>query len=123
MIVIFKNHTFIRLTKGKNYCCLQVHFRFLKHYLFMKKIFYLCTSFLFVGLTVSAKIWRVNNNVGVVADFNNVTSAIAAASVGDTIHIEASAAAYASFNVTKRLVIIGTGYFFTDATPNPKTQA
>jgi hypothetical protein len=89
----------------------------------MKKIFYLCVSFLFVGLSVSAKIWRVNNNTGVVADFNNVAAAITAASAGDTIHIEASSLAYPGFNITKRLVIIGTGYFFTDATPNPKTQA
>ncbi len=88
----------------------------------MKKNFYLCISFLFVCFSVSAKIWRVNNNTGVVADFNNVASAIAAASAGDTIHIEASTGGYPSFNITKRLVIIGTGYFFTDATPNPKTQ-
>jgi hypothetical protein len=89
----------------------------------MKKIFYLCASFLFSGISVSAKIWRVNNNTGVVADFNNVAAAITAASAGDTIHIEASATQYPGFNITKRLVIIGTGYFFTDATPNPKTQA
>lgn len=88
----------------------------------MKKNFYLCVSLLFVGFSVSAKIWRVNNNTGVAADFNNVASAVAAASPGDTIHIEASAAAYPNFTVTKRLVLIGTGYFFTDATPNPKTQ-
>ena len=45
---------------------------------------------------VHAKIWRVNNNTGVVADFTTFTAAVNSASVlsGDTIHIEPSATSY-----------------------------
>ncbi len=78
--------------------------------------------------TASAKIWRVNNNFNVVADFTGTTAAFNSASVqnGDTIHIEASATAYSDFTISKRLTVIGTGYFLTENAPmvaNPKTQA
>lgn len=60
-----------------------------------------------------AKIWRVNNNAGVNADFTTVYAAAAAATAGDSIYLEPSAASYAtnSFTLTKRLVFIGPGYF------------
>lgn len=73
-----------------------------------------------------AKIWRVNNNLGVNADYTNLSTAIndvANVQSGDTIMVEASASAYSGAAVTRKLIIIGTGYYFTDATPNPKTQA
>lgn len=83
------------------------------------------TTALFVALSVNseAKIWRVNNNVGVVTDFSTPNSAIAAATAGDTIHIEGSATSYGNLNVSKRLYVRGTGYFLNEATSNPKTQA
>lgn len=79
----------------------------------------------FLFHAAEAKIWRVNNNTGVAADFNSLTTAVASASVhaGDTIHVEASSAAYSGIQINKKLIIIGTGYFLTDATPNPKTEA
>lgn len=89
----------------------------------MKKTLPFCFLFFILIQNASAKIWRVNNNLGVQADFTDVPSAVAAASDGDTIMVEASAKQYYAPTLTKRLVIIGTGYFFTDATPNPKTQA
>ncbi|HEU4470794.1 MAG TPA: hypothetical protein VFR58_06925 [Flavisolibacter sp.] len=64
-----------------------------------------------------AKIWRVNNNAGVIADFNSFAAAMASASVvnGDTIHIEPSATQYPGATVSKRLVIIGAGYLLDPA--------
>ncbi len=81
----------------------------------------------------SAKIWRVNNksnyngstlygdNFGgtpaypVYVQVNQVMGQVAN---GDTIHVEGSTAIYDDAAITKRIVLIGTGYFLTD---NPKT--
>lgn len=87
----------------------------------MKRTILLFLAIAFCSLA-QAKIWRVNNNTGVAADFTDLPAAVAAASAGDTIHLEASASSYSNIILTKRLVIIGPGYFFTDATPNPKTE-
>lgn len=95
----------------------------------MKKIFLLTTAVsLIFATSVQAKIWRVNNNLNVSTDFTNTQAAMASASVvsGDTIHIEASSNGYQNFGVTKKLTIIGVGYFLTENSPliaNPKTQA
>ena len=77
-----------------------------------------------------AKIWRVNNNAGITADFTTVTAAISSASVvsGDTLHIEGSANAYpvSGSPITKALTYIGVGYFLdpsdTNAPANPGLQ-
>lgn len=87
----------------------------------MKKII------LALGATVcllqsEAKVWRVNNNTGVSADFSNLATATAAAAAGDTILVEGSATGYSPIGLTKKLTITGTGYFLTDATPNPNLQ-
>lgn len=89
----------------------------------MKKIFTFCALLFIVSQNASAKIWRVNNNLGVNADFTDLPAAVTAAAAGDTIMVEASASSYSGPTLTKKLVIIGPGYYFTDATPNPKTQA
>jgi len=95
----------------------------------MKKIVTLSVVAAFIFIPGAfAKIWRVNNILGVVADFTSPVTCVASASVhsGDTIHLEASATAYPNFNVTKKLTIIGSGYYLTETAPmvaNPKTQA
>jgi hypothetical protein len=68
-------------------------------------------------LSANAKIWRINNNAGVNADFTTFPAAIASASVinGDTVHIEPSATDYTGVTLTKRLIIIGVGYFLDPA--------
>ncbi|MEP6676911.1 MAG: hypothetical protein ABJA78_17245 [Ferruginibacter sp.] len=93
----------------------------------MKKVYLalLCTS---ITLMASAKIWRVNNNTGIVADFTNIQAANDAAAVhnGDTIHVEASASGYGGIYLNKRLVILGAGYYLTETSPmvaNPQTEA
>ncbi|MEP7229909.1 MAG: hypothetical protein ABI691_06630 [Ginsengibacter sp.] len=84
---------------------------------------------------VHAKTWRVNNksnyngstlygeNFGGSAGypvFAQIDQAVAFGIVnnGDTIHVEGSSVTYNASTITKRLVIIGAGYFLTE---NPKT--
>lgn len=88
----------------------------------MKKLFTLALCALSMTQTANAKIWRVNNTVGANADFNNLNSAAAAASSGDTLHLEASGIDYGNLFLDKKLVIRGTGYFLNETPPNPKTQ-
>lgn len=90
----------------------------------MQKTF-LLPLFLLLALSVDAKIWRVNNNPGIAADFNTMVACIANASVlnGDTVHVEGSATLYSSFTLNKRLVIIGPGYFLSGANSNTGLQA
>lgn len=81
----------------------------------------LLTAFLFLfSHTASAKIWRVNNNTGVAADFTSLTAAHAGASDGDTLHLEGSPYTYGGATFTKKLVVLGTGYFLAE---NPGSQA
>lgn len=88
----------------------------------MKKIITLSLMLAALALRANAAIWRVNNNTGVQADFTTISAAITAAAAGDTIYIEGSAAEYnESNNIAKRLIIIGTGYYLTDAA-NLETQ-
>jgi hypothetical protein len=85
-----------------------------------RNTFFLATiATLFFCQQANAKIWRVNNNAGIAADFTTFFAAATSASVlaGDTIHIEPSATTYnlANFTLTKRLVVIGAGYFLNPA--------
>lgn len=69
-------------------------------------------------LSAHAKIWRVNNNAGVVTNFTTFNDAVISPLVlaGDTVHIEASATNYTvPGTLTKRLVVIGVGYFLDPA--------
>ncbi len=71
-------------------------------------------------LTVSAKIWRVNNIPGVNADFTTLQAAHDGAAAGDTLHLEGSPNSYGNLNCNKKLAIIGPGFFLGE---NPNTQA
>ena len=82
-------------------------------------------------ISVDAKIWRVNNgsnyngtalwgsnfggNPGYPV-FNQINQAIAWNSVSDndTIHVEGSQFIYAAANITKKVVLIGPGFFLAD---------
>src|SRR6185503_5915585 len=89
------------------------------------KQFILLSAIVCIAFVANAKIWRVNNNAGVTADFTDMPACIASVSVvnDDTIHVEASAVGYTNFTLNKRLVIIGTGYFLSGANGNPGLQA
>lgn len=64
-----------------------------------------------------AKIWRVNNNPGVAADFSDLQSAHNGAAAGDTLHIEGSPNSYGGASFNKKLIVLGPGYFL-DEYPN-----
>jgi hypothetical protein len=79
----------------------------------MKKTFILMVCFLaLISLNASAKIWRVNS-AGLPADFTTIQAAHDAATVvaGDTLHMEPSMVSYGRLISTKKLIILGPGYF------------
>lgn len=81
----------------------------------MKKTFILFAALIVLGtITANAKVWRVNNNLGVDADFTTVQAAHDAANTDDTIYVEGSQTAYGNCNMIKKLVVIGPGYFLTE---------
>lgn len=87
----------------------------------MKKSILLTLCFTaIISFTANAKIWRVNNNVSIPADFTTAQDAHDGASAGDTIHFESSITSYGNLTMTKKMVLIGMGDF-TAATAN--TQA
>lgn len=96
---------------------LNEKFKNMKKLLFVAMV--VCTT-----TAAHAKIWRVNNNAGVVADFSTISAALSSASVvnGDTIHLEPSATNYGNIALTKQLVIIGNGYLLSGASGNSGLQ-
>ena len=72
-----------------------------------------------------AKVWRINNNAAVSANFTTLAAAVANASVlnGDTLYIEGSATTYDAINLSKRLVFIGAGFLLSGAGANTGLQA
>ena len=89
------------------------------------KFFTLIIFFIATGLQSQAKVWRINNTPGVTADFTTGALALASASVhnDDTLYFEGSLTAYAGFTLTKRLVLIGSGYFISGINSNSGLQA
>lgn len=96
-------------------------------------VLFVATTVFAIIITQSsfAKIWRINNhsnydgstlwgdNFGGTAAypvFTQINQAVAFGIVnnGDTLHVEGSTVTYAGATVTKRLVIIGTGYFLSN---------
>lgn len=77
-----------------------------------------------IATDASATIWRINNNAGVNAGFTSAAAAVSSTSVlnGDTLYFEASPNDYGGIVLSKRLVIIGTGYLLDNAN-NPGLQA
>ena len=78
----------------------------------MKKLI-TCIFFVTIIISANATIWRVNNNSSMGANFASINDAVNSASVNnlDTLHIEPSGTHYSGFTLTKRLVLIGVGYY------------
>jgi hypothetical protein len=72
-----------------------------------------------ISISTQAKIWRVNNFGTAVADFTTAQAAHDGASAGDTIYFEGSPTSYGNLLCSKKLILIGTGYFLSN---NPETQ-
>lgn len=77
----------------------------------MKQILLFTAAVLIISNSCFAKIWRVNNNPGVSANFTSLQSAHDGAASGDTLYLESSPYSYGGLNATKKIAIIGTGYF------------
>lgn len=81
----------------------------------MKKI--LLSGFLLVAFSSHAQnILRVNNTPGVNAPYTTLAAAITAAGVNDIILVEGSATSYGTHTITKKVTIIGPGYFLSENT-------
>lgn len=72
------------------------------------------------SMTLQARIWRVDNISRHNADFATLQSAHDGAAVGDTLYIAGTGNNFGNCVFTKRLSVIGAGYFLTE---NPITQA
>jgi hypothetical protein len=87
----------------------------------MKKIFLIIIGVLLMGeISYCQNLIRVNNNPGIDADYTNLQDANDNAKDGDTIYVEGSTTDYAGANLSKKLTIIGPGYFLSE---NDSTQA
>lgn len=71
-----------------------------------------------MAVAANAKILRVSNVSGSSAPYTSIDAAHDAASAGDTIMVDASSAKYggnyAKYDITKKLVIIGPGYWLVE---------
>lgn len=76
----------------------------------MKK-FYLFAVTILLCVNCFAKIWRVNNNTGVNADYTTLQDAHNGATAGDTLYLESSPTNYGGLTATKKITVIGTGFF------------
>lgn len=77
----------------------------------------LAIAVLLVGSTsVSAKSWRVNPNPNMKANFTDINAAMANADVvaGDTIYLDPGTTITTDQTISKQVVVVGTGFFFTD---------
>lgn len=70
--------------------------------------------FLISVLGQSQNILRVNNNVGVNAPYTTISAAMAAAGVNDIIMVEGSILAYDNITITKKVTIMGPGYYLLE---------
>lgn len=68
------------------------------------------------SVSVDAKSWRVNTNTNIKANFVDINAAMASEDVvaGDTIYLDPGCAISTEQTISKEVVVVGTGYFFTD---------
>jgi hypothetical protein len=80
--------------------------------------------FTFLGLAfvniIIANTYIVSNVPGFPANYNNLQTCVNAAVNGDIVIVQGSGTNYGDITVTKRLTIMGPGYFLNQ---NPQTQA
>ncbi|MBS4000578.1 MAG: hypothetical protein KGZ71_08860 [Desulfobulbaceae bacterium] len=78
----------------------------------MRKCLFLVIVIMFIGILKSYSAqWTVSNNPNMPAQFGSVQTAIDSAAAGDTIFVYNSPNSYGNVNVTKKLHIIGAGYW------------
>jgi len=72
-----------------------------------------------MGFSAQAKVYRVNNNPGTGAQFTSFQTAHDSCHTGDTIYVEGTTISYGTVNISKKINVIGPGYFLAQ---NPQTQ-
>ena len=77
----------------------------------MKQFLFTLGAVSLFSFNTEAAILRVNNIAGVSVNYTNISAAVAAAGNGDTIYLEPSATSYGSASISKKVTIIGNGYF------------
>lgn len=76
----------------------------------MKTLFLALTFLLFFAFSSKAAVLTVSNDINSPGQYTDVTSAISAASSGDTIYVHGTNINYGSFTVNKPLTLIGSGH-------------
>jgi hypothetical protein len=68
------------------------------------------------GTTAQARSWRINNDTSKKAHFTDINAAMSSSEVvaDDTLYIDPGTTLTGTQNVTKRVTIIGTGYFLNN---------
>ncbi|MBR0432383.1 MAG: hypothetical protein IJK15_01615 [Bacteroidaceae bacterium] len=79
----------------------------------MKKVMLVLTA-VGIAAAANAKILRVSNVSGSSAPYTTIAAAHDAASTGDTIMVDISPKAYDGTTLTKKVVLIGAGYWLVD---------
>jgi hypothetical protein len=72
--------------------------------------------FLAIASASAQTVLRVNNTPGVNAPYTTLAAAITAAGVNDIILVEGSATSYGTHTITKKVTIVGPGYFLSENT-------
>ena len=73
-----------------------------------------CLTLMYAGMLTAQNTWTVSNNPSFNADFSNIQTAINAVDPGDKIYVHGSPNTYPSFDVTKRIHLIGPGFWKTE---------
>ena len=81
----------------------------------MKKLFLFILFFNLLYPNIFATIHTVSNNPKIPAQFEDIQTAIGIANDGDTIHVQPSGTTYSNIILNKNLVLIGGGFFNTEA--------
>lgn len=79
----------------------------------MKKLALVFIAVACMSMSTQAKILRVNNVSGM-APYQTISAAVDAAQEGDTIMVDGSAVNYPGETISKRIVLIGPGYFLRE---------
>lgn len=86
-----------------------------------KQLCILLLSILFFGLNSMAKVITVNNRLDLaVADFPSLQTAYDNASAGDTLLVYPSETTYAGIDISKKVILIGSGFTSTANMPATK---
>lgn len=94
----------------------------------MKKVkttlrFALATALLISSITAEARSWRINNDATKKPHFADINAAVKSSDVvaGDTLYLDPGTTLSTEQNVTKKVTIIGCGYFLKNSPIMPAT--